>query len=333
MFCPYHGIDHPEDTIFSDEHIIPYSIGGSNQFTIRVCKEINDKFGSAIDVILADSIFMRLERIKYNIVSHSGKSPALVFNGIADLPNGQRDARYTVSNGKHQLFIAPKVEVKSEVTGDVLYVNCTHDQLPHILQGKNKNLEKTGKGKVDEKMFYETMTVTEHDRITVNAIGEIDPILFHRPMVKIALAAAHKVFGELYSRSNDANLLRKFLHENDNDKRSELPVRGNIWSCENIENNGNNAELTKIYKYSNQHHVVVITNLGYINCFILLFGTYSGSIVLSDDPKPYSSLISHTQGIIYIIDPLNRMTTRFDHAEYCGARVKGFLPRPKTTAS
>ena len=49
MFCAYCGVDHDESIALSDEHVVPYAVGGSNAFTIRVCKASNNALGGHID--------------------------------------------------------------------------------------------------------------------------------------------------------------------------------------------------------------------------------------------------------------------------------------------
>jgi hypothetical protein len=49
MFCPDCGLDHDETTPVSSEHIIPYAMGGSDEFTISVCEVSNNRLGGQVD--------------------------------------------------------------------------------------------------------------------------------------------------------------------------------------------------------------------------------------------------------------------------------------------
>jgi len=69
LFCAYCGLDHDQTTPFSDEHIIPYAMGGSDKFTIPVCELSNDRLRRAyLDEGVTDS---KLAAIRHN--SYSGR--------------------------------------------------------------------------------------------------------------------------------------------------------------------------------------------------------------------------------------------------------------------
>jgi hypothetical protein len=63
FYCIYTGENFPE-TDRSEEHIVPYAIGGSNQFTtIDVSKKANNDAGSQIDSILINSWFISNDKM------------------------------------------------------------------------------------------------------------------------------------------------------------------------------------------------------------------------------------------------------------------------------
>ena len=43
FFCAYCGVNHDESVRITPEHIVPYAIGGTDQLTIPVCEESNNK--------------------------------------------------------------------------------------------------------------------------------------------------------------------------------------------------------------------------------------------------------------------------------------------------
>jgi hypothetical protein len=63
MFCAYCGKDHDESVKFSDEHIVPYAIGGSNQLVIRVCEDSNNRAGGSIDKPIIESFPVAAARL------------------------------------------------------------------------------------------------------------------------------------------------------------------------------------------------------------------------------------------------------------------------------
>lgn len=74
MYCIYSGkeIDEKASNI---EHIIPISLGGCDELTIRVDREINSKIGSQIDGKLTQDFLIALDRVKNGDRGHSKKTP------------------------------------------------------------------------------------------------------------------------------------------------------------------------------------------------------------------------------------------------------------------
>lgn len=74
MYCPYTNEEILPNTANS-EHIIPLSLGGSNQFTIDVNAEFNVKAGSTIDGALANDFLILHRRIALDARGHTKKKP------------------------------------------------------------------------------------------------------------------------------------------------------------------------------------------------------------------------------------------------------------------
>lgn len=74
MYCIYSGKE--IDEMYSNiEHIIPLSLGGCDDLTIRVEKGINSIIGSRIDGKLTQDILIALDRVKVGDKGHSNKGP------------------------------------------------------------------------------------------------------------------------------------------------------------------------------------------------------------------------------------------------------------------
>lgn len=75
MYCPYTNQE-IEPHVANIEHIIPLSLGGSNQFTINVDAEFNSEAGSKIDGALANDFLIISRRIELDARGHSNKKPS-----------------------------------------------------------------------------------------------------------------------------------------------------------------------------------------------------------------------------------------------------------------
>ena len=90
MYCIYSGeeIDISKSNI---EHIIPLSLGGCDEFTIRVDKNTNSRIGSKIDGKLTQDFLVALNRINAGEKGHSKKEP------MYNVPSSTKDGAPLIS--------------------------------------------------------------------------------------------------------------------------------------------------------------------------------------------------------------------------------------------
>lgn len=77
-WCPYTDLELPEEAMNS-EHIIPLSLGGSNQFCIPVEKNFNAKVGSKVDGVLANDFLTLMRRHEFDARGHSNTTPTVLL--------------------------------------------------------------------------------------------------------------------------------------------------------------------------------------------------------------------------------------------------------------
>ncbi len=106
IYCPYTDEDIPVQES-SPEHIIPLSLGGSNQFTLPVASLSNSSIGSEIDGSLANDFFVKLRRDEYSVAGHSGKTGGYVFKKASDVQTGE-PLRVTMSRREGFQVWSPK---------------------------------------------------------------------------------------------------------------------------------------------------------------------------------------------------------------------------------
>lgn len=76
VYCIYSGKEIKESDS-NVEHIIPLSLGGSNEFTINVSKECNSYLGSKVDGKMTRDFLIGMDRVKHEEKGHSKKEPRL----------------------------------------------------------------------------------------------------------------------------------------------------------------------------------------------------------------------------------------------------------------
>jgi hypothetical protein len=117
MYCPYDNTEHPAEIKFNTEHVIPYALGGSDQFTISTCEFSNSTFGRDIDAPFLRIFPVAYERFVRNIESASGNPPSLIFRGTTEINGTTVNIEYEITAEKKKLITRPIVE-KTE-NGDV----------------------------------------------------------------------------------------------------------------------------------------------------------------------------------------------------------------------
>lgn len=112
VYCIYSGkeIDESEANV---EHIIPLSLGGSNDFTIKVSKEYNSYLGSKVDGKITRDFLIGMDRVRHEDKGHSQKEPRI-------------DVRSRLENGQPAItsFTKNKMKVFDPVTKKYI-------ELPH----------------------------------------------------------------------------------------------------------------------------------------------------------------------------------------------------------
>lgn len=307
-FCPYHGYEHPAGTLFTKEHIVPFSVGGSNKLIIRVCKEANDKAGSHIDSPLINNFFTMTQRIIKNIKGHGDSEPKWTFQGKLDLGGTQVQAKHTITPNNQTTWIQPSIKRTPHDQKEIIQIACAPEQLPEIVDDINKKLRKKGFSTIQiDKETINSQTM-EFNSPQMQIQGSFDLTSFHRGFVKIALGIAHFALGETYSRSRDADLLREFIWEDDPAKREASLLRGYIWPTPA-------DQATELLKFDDWH-VLSILNFDSLYFHGILFGKFHGAIKLTDGVSKIAHAPAPRDGIVFLINPESRSMYKINYIKY-----------------
>lgn len=297
-FCPYHGCEEDE-SVFTREHVVPFAIGGSNQFMIQVCEACNSHCGTEVDALLTNNFFIASERIARDLRGQSGNSAKWIFKGTTNLEGRAVETKYTVSTKELRLWTQPLVSRKKVDDQEEIRIECEENDLERILKDLNKKLIRDGRSQIEQEAFVQaarssiaTPSMQVSDTFNVRS--------FERPFIKMAIGAAHHVFGELFSRTNDADRLRVALWEPDPVQRDKLELGGFVWP--NVPASPVTSELLR----SKDHHTVLMLNTGPLSVTVNLFGMYLGTVLLSNDTAKYAAIVPEGSGVVFIIDPLLR---------------------------
>jgi len=313
MYCPYDNTDHPEKTDFNTEHVIPYALGGSNQFTISTCQFSNSTLGSEIDAPFLRAFPVVYERFVRNIESASGNAPTLLFSGKAEINGKTVNIEYEVTADKKKLFTQPIVE-KTENDGIVRYdIQAAPEDVERMIRNIDSKAARQGYQILDRT----GKPVSGAELLALAGVHRLVPdikvewnysgwaVAAQREFVKISLGAAHFVLGEPFSRSDSAKLLRDFLTAPE-ESLDKIPIRGSIWPMP-VENP---LRLLPGMSGGLGNHLVAILHMNAeLVVFISLFGEIDGKIRLSTSPA-ICSRITPNDGVVIQVDPVTRAFQR-----------------------
>jgi hypothetical protein len=134
MFCPYRCVDHDETTPFSDEHIIPYAMGGADVFAIPVCEFSNNRLGGQVDRPIIEYDTVRSEKFFLGLEGTDGTKPTLNLSGTSYLHGNEVDLRFVVGPNGKEMKMYP------------LYVPLTHRNQSHpvsvVSNGRDYDISK-----------------------------------------------------------------------------------------------------------------------------------------------------------------------------------------------
>jgi hypothetical protein len=315
MFCPYSGKDHP-DSDGTIEHVVAYSIGGSDAFTITASKQANGRAGEEVDCLLTNNFFIATHRIALGLVGQSGRSPSYKLQGTIDVEGRSVPSSYKLADAP-QLWMKPEVQWSTGPDGkEQIAIACDLSDVDRILGDLNRKLAARGNGRIDRDAFVKSAKVVSDERPEMKIEESFSVSSFERPFIKMALGAAHFALGEDYTRTPDADRLRAALWEPDANVRAKLQLHGRVWP--NVEG----PALSQFLKLMRRgdHHVVVVANTAPLSVGIILFGEYLGMIKLSDDVRRYTPKIA--EGVAYVIDPRTRKLSTHGYRSYLAANTR-----------
>jgi hypothetical protein len=228
MFCAYCGTEHDEATQMSSEHIIPYAMGGSNEFTITVCEESNNRLGGQVDRPIVEFFAVRSERFFLGLEGTDGTLPTFDLSGITWIHGREVKLRNIIGADGKEMRLKGR-EITRTPNGDSERWDLRGDPQAIRKALAAKIQDQATKGKWVKTDTGEIITLDNLDQILEEATETIqnpcvmrkidfDYLWTWRFFAKLALAVGHYLFGEEFSRSRRAGELRKTMNSRNLDE-------------------------------------------------------------------------------------------------------------------
>ncbi len=311
----------------SVEHIIPWSIGGSNGLTTDdASKSANNELGSEVDAPFANTLPIAIMRNRLQIKSQNGNVPPIVWHGTS--PDGFKGTMTISPDGSVDVSIDAAVDRPNKGETGPTIISGPREKIEPILTGMLKGIKKRSEvaysqeGKLLASLndFWDSSEQKLVDRINFK-VKYFDKIAWTRGMLKIALASGHKLLGPEWTFGSDADLLRQTIMNSDENWPTTL--RGFI--AGELDRNLRLAlGKTKDVRDTYQHTVSVLpaNRSGNGIIAISLFGGNGVPEALIDIGKLPQSMIDKLNRqdnadtlMGYRVDPKNRSTSNITFGE------------------
>ncbi|MDH7640254.1 HNH endonuclease [Sphingomonas oryzagri] len=196
------------------EHIIPYSLGGSDDFaTPDAHVGCNSSLGETVDSDCINQPYIVILRQKFGIPGRSGNVPDLVLSAVS--ANGNEPATMTIPHGKAATFKHEPIVIRQQETfGEQVLVVGNDGQVTKIVSGMAAKAKKRGGRVIDRDTGLELdipASVAASPREFHNEYNvdfSIDLTSLHREIVKIAFGFAHLTLGWRWTASAYSRKLR-----------------------------------------------------------------------------------------------------------------------------
>lgn len=262
-----------EDSDFSDEHVIPDSLGGYYHI-YTVCKSCNSKLGENVDAPLVNHKLSEIYRFSQEIVGKSGKLPN-PFSGTfshKDTPN--RKARIDINKKRELELYYPPETIWQEVDGRLILSiavdpkdeNKINKILAKTLSRKNIDLSNIVIG--EKKIEIDTSPITVKWEINLNE--------FKIGLLKIAYEYATDIIPN-YLDDDTAFLISKILKDANHEDVNKYVKIGNGLQHEIWEPFGKFLNFN-----SNSHYLLLASDESRgLVCLIKLHDLFAVGVTLS----------------------------------------------------
>ena len=264
-----------QTTDFSDEHVIPDSLGGYYHI-YTVCKQCNSDLGSNVDSNLVNHKFSDFQRYLMEIKGKSGKIPN-PFSGIHSFTeNSDQKVQVRLEDDRKTVpYIIPRVN-QSKNNGIVESVNIVVDatdenKLDGIIKKTAKRI-----GVPYERISVGEKIVQSTPYPEIHIPLSIDLHDFKLGMLKIAYEFAIDSIPAYYDDPMAIDI-SKVLYTAAHERSTEFVKVGNGFQHEIMKPFENLLDLE-----NEKHYLVLLQTDEHLVCFVMLHNLFSIGVVLSD---------------------------------------------------
>lgn len=306
FICAYTGLEHDnsEKTI---EHIIPNSVGGSDEFVITCVSKIgNSKANKEIDEKFSRYEFIQLLCAARGIKSRRQGSRKFKTKAILAETNQKLNLNLNNKELKSEL-ITHKKEYINDNGETIIEIECSPESKDKVIS--------TILARYRGCNITTTNRTTHSPSIMFKLDPNMDSLILMKEFLKIAYGYTIFTLGESFVNSESAKNIRKGLWAKDICEFSKLEIK-----LGEVPKNVYNQFVSK------ENHLVVLWNLnGVLTCFINLFGAdYPGcNLAIGIQVSSEADLFKGFTGMIAIVNPDSKKFTQYNLHEWLKRSYRG----------
>jgi len=268
---------------FSDEHLIPESIGGCYHI-FTVCKQCNSKLGNNVDNKLVNHYFADMMRYELGIEGKTGFIPNPFSGTHVLIDDESTKVRTTLkADGNIDTYLIPRIHKKDIPNGTEIKIqldSSDENKIKEIIT----NILKRQKGKYDiDKVLEKLEFQSESFMPNIKMEKIIDAKEFKIGLLKIAYEFAVDSISD-YFEDEKAIEISKFLYKVCKEKTIDLERIDNYFIGDGIAS----KEMMKIFDIildlNKKRHVLVLKDYPGIGlvCIISLYNLFTIGVKLSN---------------------------------------------------
>lgn len=305
----------PDDNTESKEHIIPYALGGSNDFVTFDCsKKANNDFGRDIDAPFMAIPLVGMKRHEFAIKGQGGSVPPIEFK--AKVMELNEEGTITFPHNGIPYMDLPLTSDGSMSEGKIAFAGSP-DRVKVATKGLLQKANRKGLQVLTQDLAPITDATTLIENVTINTGQSVHVEMrlgidnFFEPwekgILKIVLGLGHKILGEQWTFSPSGDRIRL-----------ALVCPGTQWQSVGIKGDvlcKLPTEIKTLLRIKPNIHTVGV--LPYTDCrmaaIISLFGgeVFDAIVDLGDDVGKYAATndtLPRDMKICFHIDPSSRKT-------------------------
>lgn len=309
-----------EDKLKTQEHVIPFSLGG-NITLFEMCKTCNEHLGSKVDSPLINNFFIENKRRELKIYGKSGKLPN-PFENMVSVESGKK-YKWIFEDGKPKnIYSIPTAELEKLPDGsEALQISVDISDEGKIQGIIDKFLERKKKKGIKVEINSQIRQEIEQLAPEMKLSFEFNVLEYLRGILKIGYEFGYLCFGENYLKDPIANKIRKFLLKEkiSFDDFKDLKVRGKIGLYNSIQS----SSVIPFLEDENSIRVIVMPIDNAIFCEVSIFKIFLGGFEISEEN--FDNNIFDAK--IVTIDPRQRLSTTCSFEDYIDKAInEGLLP-------